>query len=45
VLACALAAEAQVIVPGDKRLRNLKTYQRLPIVGAGEARAMIQQAI
>jgi len=44
VLACALAAEAQVIVSGDKRLRNLKTYQRMPIVGAGEALAMIQQA-
>ena len=44
VLACALAAEAQVIVSGDKSLRNLKTYQRMPIVGAGEALAMIQQA-
>ena len=44
VLACALAAEAQVIVSGDKRLRNLKTYQRMPIVGAGEALAMIQHA-
>ena len=44
VLACALAAEAQVIVSGDKRRRNLKTYQRMPIVGAGEALAMIPQA-
>lgn len=45
VLACARAAEAQVIVSGDKRLRNLKTCQRMPIVGAGEALAMIQPAI
>jgi predicted nucleic acid-binding protein len=43
VLACALAAEAQVIVSGDKRLRNLKTYQRIPIVGAAEALTMLQQ--
>ncbi len=44
VLACALAAEAQVIVSGDKRLRNLKIHQRIPIVGAAEVLAMIQQA-
>ncbi|MGH8688189.1 MAG: putative toxin-antitoxin system toxin component, PIN family [Burkholderiales bacterium] len=37
VLACALAAAADLIVSGDKRLRNLKSWQRIPIVSAGEA--------
>jgi putative PIN family toxin of toxin-antitoxin system len=41
VLACALAARADAIVSGDKRLRNLKTYQGIPILGTAEALALI----
>ena len=37
VLACALAARADLIVSGDKRLRNLKSWQRIPLVSAVEA--------
>ncbi len=37
VLACGLAAQADAIVSGDKRLRNVKTYQGIPIVSAAEA--------
>ena len=37
VLACALAAGAELIVSRDKRLRNLKTYHGIPIVTADEA--------
>jgi putative PIN family toxin of toxin-antitoxin system len=44
VLACALAAEARMIVTGDKLLRNLKFYQSIPIVGAAEALTMLPQA-
>lgn len=36
VLACALAAGAELIVSGDKRLRNLKSYHGIPIVTAAE---------
>jgi len=37
VLACALAAGAELIASRDKRLRNLKTYHGMPIVTADEA--------
>jgi putative PIN family toxin of toxin-antitoxin system len=37
VLACALGARAELIISGDKGLRNLKTYQSIPIVGAAAA--------
>ena len=37
VLACALAAGADLIVSGDKAVRNVKSFQRIPIVHAGEA--------
>lgn len=37
VLACALAARADLIVSGDSDLLNLKTYHGIPIVGAAEA--------
>lgn len=37
VIACALAAKADLIVSGDRHLRNLKSYQRIEIVGAAEA--------
>ena len=43
VLACALAAGAELIVSGDKHLRNLKSYQLIPIVSAAEALAKIQR--
>jgi putative PIN family toxin of toxin-antitoxin system len=42
VLACALAAQADLIVSRDKQLRNLKTYQRIPIVNATEALTLIR---
>ena len=44
VLACALAAGAELIVSGDKHLRNLKFYQRIPIVGPADALAKIDPA-
>jgi len=44
VLACALAAQADLIVSGDAHLLNLKTYHRIPIVSATEALAQLPQA-
>jgi putative PIN family toxin of toxin-antitoxin system len=41
VLACALAGQADLIVSGDKGLRGLKTYQRMPIVSATDALSRI----
>ncbi|OFZ86350.1 MAG: putative toxin-antitoxin system toxin component, PIN family [Betaproteobacteria bacterium RIFCSPLOWO2_12_FULL_62_58] len=41
VIACALAARADLIVSGDKRVRNLKTYHGIRIVGVNEALALI----
>lgn len=41
VLACALAAGADLIVSGDMRLRNLKSFHRIPILGPAEALAAI----
>ncbi len=43
VIACALAAHADLIVSGDKRLRNMKTYQGIPIVNATEALTRLPQ--
>jgi len=37
VLACALAARADLIVTGDTDLLDLKTYQGIPILTAVEA--------
>lgn len=37
VLACALAARADLVVSGDSDLLNLKSYQGIPIVAAAEA--------
>ena len=37
VLACALAAKADLIVSGDRDLLTLKSFQRIPIVTATEA--------
>jgi len=43
VLACALAAKADLIVSGDSHLLNLKSYQDIPIVNAAEALARLPQ--
>jgi putative PIN family toxin of toxin-antitoxin system len=43
VLACALAAKADLIVSGDSDLLNLKTYQGIPIVGAAQALTRLPQ--
>jgi len=43
VLACALAAQADLVVSGDKRVRNLKTYHGIRIVGVNEALALIRK--
>lgn len=37
VLACALAARAELIVSGDKDLLTLKSFRDIPVVTAGEA--------
>lgn len=41
VLACALAAQADLIVSGDSDLLNLKSYQGIPVVDTAEALARI----
>jgi putative PIN family toxin of toxin-antitoxin system len=43
VLACALAARADLIVSGDADLLDLKSYQGIPIVGSAEALRHIEQ--
>ena len=43
VLACALAASADLIVSGDSELLNMKAYQGIPIVSPAEALARIVQ--
>lgn len=37
VLACAIAADAHLIVSGDRHLLSLKTFRGIPIVRAAEA--------
>lgn len=37
VLACAIAAKAELIVSGDRHLLGLKDYQGIPIVAPAEA--------
>ena len=44
VLACALAARADLIVSGDAHLRNLKHFQGMPIVAPTQALAIITRA-
>jgi predicted nucleic acid-binding protein len=44
VLACALAAQADLIVSGDAHLRNLKTYHGIPIITATDALRQIERA-
>ena len=43
VLACALAAQADLIVSGDAHLRNLKRYHDMRIVAAAEALAIVER--
>jgi putative PIN family toxin of toxin-antitoxin system len=43
VLACAIAAQADLIVSGDTDLLNLKAYQGIPIVSAPEALKRLPQ--
>lgn len=43
VLACALAARADLIVSGDADLLGLKSYQGIPIVGPAEALRRLPQ--
>ena len=44
VLACALAAQADLIVSGDPHLRNLKIYHGIPIITATDALRQIERA-
>ena len=44
VLACALAANANLIVSGDAHLLNLKSFHRMSIITASEALARIGKA-
>jgi putative PIN family toxin of toxin-antitoxin system len=37
VLACALAAQADLIVSGDAHLLNLKQFQQIPVITAAQA--------
>ncbi len=41
VLACALAAGVDLIVSGDRSLRNLKSFHRIPILSPADALAAI----
>jgi putative PIN family toxin of toxin-antitoxin system len=43
VLACPLAANADLIVSGDAHLLNLKRYHGMPILAAGEALAIVER--
>ena len=43
VLACALAAAADLVISGDKRVRNLKHYHGMRILDATQALALINQ--
>jgi predicted nucleic acid-binding protein len=41
VLACAVAAQAEAVVTGDRHLLDLKIYQDIPILTASELLALI----
>jgi len=43
VLACALAARADLIVSGDEDLRVLAIFKNIPIVAAAEALARLDK--
>jgi predicted nucleic acid-binding protein len=44
VLACALAARADLIVSGDEHLLSLGSFREIPIVGSSAAVARIASA-
>ncbi|MBI2227290.1 MAG: putative toxin-antitoxin system toxin component, PIN family [Betaproteobacteria bacterium] len=44
VIACALSAQADVIVSGDAHLLDLKSFHRMPIITATDALARIGKA-
>lgn len=44
VLACAMAAKAELIVSGDRHLLDLREYQRMPIVLAAQALQRLERA-
>jgi predicted nucleic acid-binding protein len=44
VLACALAAGADVVVSGDKRLRDLKSFHGIPILSPADTLAAVTSA-
>jgi putative PIN family toxin of toxin-antitoxin system len=44
VLACALAAQCDLVVSGDADLLNLREYQSIPIVAVTEALRLIESA-
>lgn len=43
VLACALAARVDLVVSGDKVVRNVKSFHHIPILHAGEALTRIEK--
>jgi len=43
VLACAMAAKAEVIVSGDSHLRSLRTYEGVEILTAAECLSRISE--
>ncbi len=43
VLACAIAAQAEIIVSGDRHLLDLKEYRSMRIVRVAEAVSRIQR--
>lgn len=45
VLACALAAGVDLIVSGDKRVLNLKSFQNIPILKPADAVTRIEQSL
>jgi predicted nucleic acid-binding protein len=45
VLACALAAEASLIVTRDLDLLDLKTFQNIPILAAADALRRIEASL
>ncbi len=44
VLACALAAQADLIVSGDRDLLTLREYQGMPILSTADAMARIAES-
>jgi uncharacterized protein len=43
ILACAVAARADLLISGDKRVQQIRTYRGIPVVDAAEALRRIQQ--